>query len=265
MVHGEVLDVDPGVAERDHDLAEHAGAVADGDDEAVEVARRQTAGGEHAFALLRSANDRVAEPAGIVRGQRFEHLLQAVLEGRQRGQQSSAVLEEDVGPDAAVAAGDAREVAKARAGGEQRVARARVLPSLTHEDVGEHVRQVADHRHHAVVFLRVDGDRPRADLAEKPVEQLVGVGVDVRPGRHEVGGALEERCPGVGHAGRLGAAQRVTAHAAPLFVRRERPHERALGAAHVADHGVRRGRGARRLDVLGNEPHRRAHEDEIRA
>ena len=141
-----------------------------------------------------------------------------------------------------------------------------MLPRLAHEHVREHVGQVADHGHLTVVLLGVHGDRAGADVAQEAVQQLVRVGVDVRPGnRHEVRGAVVERRAGVGDAGGLRTAEGVTADAAPLLLGRERPHERPLGAPDVG--GPRRAAGPRerRPHVPGHEPDGRADEDQVGA
>ena len=211
------------------------------DDEAVEVLGREAAGGEHALALIAGARRWCRRGAGGRRPASASRTsCRPSWNWASAASSSVAVVEEDVGPHAPVGAGDAREVAEARPGGEQRVARAGLQAGLAHEHVGQHVRQVAHHGHHAVVLLRVDRHRPRADLAEERVQQLIGVGVHVVAGRDEVRRSLVERGAGVGDAGGLGAAERVPADAAALLVRRQSAHERSLGAPHVGDDRARR-------------------------
>ena len=265
VVQAHVLDIDVGVAQPDRDLLQDPCAILDRDHQPVEIARLQILERQHPLTLLRRISDGILEAGGIVGRQSLEHLLQPLLEGGHRSQKRRPVVEEDVCPHAPIAAGDAREVAKARPRRKERVARTGVLPGLSHEHVGEHVRQMADDGHETVVLVGVDCDRARADLAEKAVETAVGLGVGVSPRREEVGRALVERGAGVADTGRLRPTQRVTADAAFLLARREGAHEGPLGAAHVADHGVRGGGRQCRLDVLDDEAHGRADEDEVSA
>ena len=220
-------------------------------------------GGQQALVLARGAADEGRETALVGRLERLRHLVETRAVGAQGGQQRLAVLEEDVGPDAGVAAGDARHVAKARTGGQQRVARAVALAGLCHEHVGQHVRQVADQGQQAVVLVRLDRDRTGADLHEKVVELLEGDRPHVGARRKEVGGALVQRGPRVAHARRLGAAQRMTAHAAALLVGAERVHEHRLGAADVAHDRPGRGGRVGAAHVVEHQADRRADEDEV--
>ena len=172
MVHLEVLHVDRRVAQGEEDVAQHAGPVGDVDREPEELLRHQVAARQHAPAVLAGASDD-GRDAILVRGpQRRLHLFQAGAVGAQHGEQRVAILEEDVRPHARVGAGDAREVAEAGPGAQQRVAGAVVLAGLCHERVGEHVWQVTHQGHEPVVLPRVDGDGARPDLVQKAEEQL---------------------------------------------------------------------------------------------
>ena len=103
--------------------------------------------------------------------------------------QRVGVREVDVAPDRRVGAGDAGDVAEARAGRRQRLAlfRARAR-GLRDEHVGEHVRQVRDRREHAVVGLGVERRGAGAEAGEQPVQALVerAAGVSVVGVRYQV-------------------------------------------------------------------------------
>ena len=166
VVHGEILDVDAGVAERDGDLLKHAGPVAG----SGRSARYRSPGGRLPAASMRSRCS-AGSRDGVARGARRRSAASASSTScrpswnvRQRRQQRGAVVEEDVGPDAAVAAGDARQVAEARTRREQRVARARVLarPGVMSTLASTCGRWLTT-RHQPVVLLGVDRDRARAD------------------------------------------------------------------------------------------------------
>ena len=245
----------------------HARPVGDRDDDAVQVLRRQAPGGQHAVALLLGAGDGVAEARRVGGGERLQHLLQALLELGQRGQQGRAVVEEDVGPHAPVAAGDAREVAEARARRESSASRA---PACWPAWLMSTLASTCGRWLTTAIRRSCSSGSTATGRAPMSAEEVVEAAGRRRrrtcaPGREEVGGALVQRGARVGDAGGLRAAERVAADAAPLLVGRERPHERSLGAAHVGDDGVRRGGGERRPHVLDHEAHGRADEDQVGA
>ena len=117
---------------------------------------------------------------------RGQYGIDAVAILAQRRQQGGAVLDEDIAPDAPVAARDARHVAKARSGTEKWIARAGLLPGLGHEQVRKHVWQMTYDGQRAVVFVGVDGHRSGADLKQEVVERLERLGAHVGPGSEEV-------------------------------------------------------------------------------
>ena len=123
-----------------------------------------------------------------------------------------AVGEEDVAPQRRVRARHARRVAKARAGRRQPLRLVGQLARrLAHEHVREHVRQVADGRHQAVVHVRRDRGRPRAERGHAPVQALVEHAARALGRRQVPGRALEQLGPRVLDARRLGARQRMPA------------------------------------------------------
>ena len=79
------------------------------------------------------------------------------------------------------------------------------------------------HRHQAVVGLRVDRGRARAEASQQRVQALVeDAGGALRRRRQVPGGAVEQVLAGVLDAGRLGARQRVAADEALVGARRRR-------------------------------------------
>ena len=110
---------------------------------------------------------------------------------------------------------------------------------LRDEDVREHVRQVRDGGHRAVVVVGVDDQRPRADARDEPVHPLEQHAAGRALRREVPGGALEEVLPGVLDARDLGARERVPADEALVLA--GRADDGALGRADVRHGAVRRG------------------------
>ena len=141
-------------------------------------------------------------------------------------------------------------VAEAGAGGGQAlVAGGQRSGGLRDQHVGQHVGQVRDRGHDAVVGLRVDRDRLGAEAVRAGgagVRKHAGGG---RRGGQVPGGALEQVGAGVLDPGGLGAGQRVAADKAGVVMGGDHG---ALGRADVGDHAVV-GRCRQRL------PHRRRH------
>jgi hypothetical protein len=67
------------------------------------------------------------------------------------------------------------------------------LPRLVRDDVRKDVRDVTRHRDEAVVRVRVDRHRRRADVRDEPVDEAVAIGVGVRPGGQKPRRAVEQR------------------------------------------------------------------------
>ena len=162
-----------------------------------------------------------------------------------------AVRQEDVAPQRRVRARHARRVAEARAGRRQALRLVGQLArGLAHQHVREHVRQVADGRHQAVVHVGRDRGRPRAERRHEPVEALVqtcrwsarsGVRYQVASSNRSARACVDARC--------LGAGQRMSADE-PLAVgdavgrppaspsrRRSRRSRRACSSASAASAG----------------------------
>ena len=143
--------------------------------------------------------------------------------------------------------GDAGGVAEARAGG-RRVLGAQRLGRPCHEDVGHHVRQVADRGHHAVVDLGVDRRRARADAGQEPVQALEQDALRRRRRGQVPGGAVEEVLARVLDSGRLRPGERVAADEARVAPRVD---HRALGRADVGHHAALRRRAQHVAHHLG--------------
>ena len=175
-----------------------------------------------------------------------------------------AVGREDVSPDRRVGAGDAGRVAEARAdlGHPLGVAR-QLLGGLGREHVGEHVGQVADRRHQAVVGLGVDRLRPGAEIGDHALEAVVEQTARALGGSQVPASALEQIGAGVVHAGSLGARQRVTADEALVVA--EPSDQLALGRAGVGDDRFGTAGGERGLHLLRERRHRRSAEDDLSA
>ena len=169
-----------------------------------------------------------------------------------RADQRVGVGEVDVAPDRGVGAGDARDVAEARAGRRQPLALLRQRArGLGDEHVGEHVREVRDRRHQAVVRVGVERRRPRAEAGQQPVQALVERAAGARRRRQVPGRAVEQVGAGVLDAGRLGAGERVAADEARVV---DRVDDRALGRADVGDDAVLAGGRERGATAAGSAP-----------
>ena len=138
-----------------------------------------------------------------------------------RGAQRLAIGAVDPGPELGVGAGDARGVAKARPGRGHAVAAERAR-GLRDEHVGEHVRQVRDGGHRAVVVGRVDDLRVRADAGQQLVHALEQHAARRRLRRQVPGRAVEEVLARVLDARHLGAGERMAADEALVRARRAR-------------------------------------------
>ena len=94
---------------------------------------------------------------------------------------------------------------------------------LCDEDVGDHVRQVADRRHQPVVGVGVDRLRAGAEVGDGALQAVVEDAARAL-GRGQVpAGALEEVGAGVLDSGGLGPGQRVAADEALVGRRAPRP------------------------------------------
>ncbi len=90
---------------------------------------------------------------------------------------------------------------------------------LADEQVGEHVRQVRDARHQAIVRLGVDRGWTRAERPEQPVQALVQDPGGAVGGGQVPRGAVEQILARMLHARGLGARERVTADEALVGAR----------------------------------------------
>ena len=125
-------------------------------------------------------------------------LAQALADRVDRLGDGLAVAGEDVAPDRRVGAGDPGRVAEARADLGQPLGVAVELGGgLADEDVGDHVRKVADRRHQPVVGLGVDRLRAGAEAGDGALQAVVEDAAGA-PGRRQVpAGAVEEVGAGV--------------------------------------------------------------------
>ncbi len=121
---------------------------------------------------------------------------------------------------------------------------------------------MAEDRDEPVVGVRVERDRPGADVDHEAVEPLVQEAPGVRERREVPNGALEEVGARVLDAGRLGARDRVPADEARVV---DGAQQLALGRAHVGHERVRPGGIKRGAHLFGQRAHGRAGEAEIRA
>ena len=116
---------------------------------------------------------------------------------------------------------------------------------LAGQDVGDHVREVGDGGHDAVVVDGVEGHGARPQPGEQPVEPLEQ-DARRRGGRRQVPRGLgEEVAAGVLDAGGLGPGQGVAAHEALVA---DRGHDGPLDRPDVGDDAARRGGGERGAD-----------------
>ena len=86
-----------------------------------------------------------------------------------------AVLDEDVGPDRRVRAGDARHLAQRRAGIPERLVAG--LRDALHQQVRERVGEMARERKQPVVRLGVEPDRAGAEGGDEPLDEVDARGV----------------------------------------------------------------------------------------
>ena len=255
-----VGDVDRGAAERERDLGHDAGPVGDRDAQLDHLAAREV-GLEQPPAVVARGVVPGADRGGVAPGQRRADGAEPRHGVVDRGDQRVGVGEVDVAPDRGRGARDARGVAEARAGRGQPLGLERAR-GLGHEHVGEHVRQVRDRGHQAVVGLGVDRGRARAEVGQQPVEAVVEDALGARGRRQVPGRAVEQAGARVLDAGRLGAGQRVAADEARVV---DLPHQLALGRADVGHHARRGGGGERLAHGARQRAHRRGDEGGRRA
>ncbi len=174
-----------------------------------------------------------------------------------------AVAGEDVGPDRRVGAGDAGRVAEARPDlGQPLGVAAELGRRLGGERVGDHVRQVADRRHQAVVGGRVDRLRAGAERGDGALQAVVEQAAGALCRGQVPARALEEVGAGVLDAGGLGPGQRVAADEALVVAKRS--DQLALGRADVGDDGVGAASRERRPGLLRQRRDRTGAEDDLR-
>ena len=183
----------------------------------------------------------------------------------QHGRQRLAVVEVDVDPDARVRTGHARHVAERPADRRERVVPVDArLAGLHHEQVREHVRQVAREREQPVVHAGVDGHGRGAERRHQAVQVAQARRLGLGQRREVPGGALEQLRARVLGAARLHAAERMTADEARAQGRGHRRDDARLGRPDVGDR--RAGRELGQLGQHGRERRdRRAQDDEIGA
>jgi hypothetical protein len=119
---------------------------------------------------------------------------------------------------------------------------------LRDEHVGEHVRQVAEHRDETVVGLGVERHWPRPHGDHEPVQALVEQALGLRQRGQVPDRAVEEIGPGVLDPRGLGARYRVAADEARVVDRRE---QLLLGRPYVGDERPRAGDGQRLMHQRG--------------
>ena len=200
-VERHVDDVDRRAPERERDLGDDAGAVGDRDAQLADLAAGQVALEQPPAVVARGVvpgRDAVAVAGGergAERGQPRERVVDRV-------EQRVRVGEVDVAPDRGVRAGDARDVAEARAGRGQRLvllaaaSRAAWATSTLASTCGR-CDTVASMRSCVSASTR-GGARP--EPGEQPVQALVERAARLRGRRQVPGGAVEQ--PGAGVARR---------------------------------------------------------------
>ncbi len=139
-----------------------------------------------------------------------------------------AVPGEDVAPDRRVRPGDPRGVAEAGTDLRQVLGLlAERRRRLRHQDVGDHVREVADRRHQPVVRLGLDRLRPRPDVRDRTLHAVVEHASGARGRRQVPAGSLEQVGVRVLHPGGLRSREGMPADEAAVG---------ADGGDHVALH-----------------------------
>ena len=134
---------------------------------------------------------------------------------------------------------------------------------LGDEGVGEHVREVADRRHQAVVGLGVDRLRPGAEAGDESLQAVVEDSARASLGRASgTSGRPSKR------SARAFSTPAVSAPASgwPPMKRSSSPKrgdQLALGRADVADHGLGADGRERRGDLIRKRPDRRRAEDRV--
>ena len=250
----------PARPERERDLGDHAGAVGHDDAQLARGSAPPSARPSRSFSSARALVPLAQRPRVAARRAARARCRRALDRAVDARDQLLAVGQVDVRPDRAVGAGDAGRVAEARPGRAAGEHRAHVLvrvapstPPRVDEHVREHVRQVRDARHHAVVRLGVDRRRLRAERDEQAVQALVE---DARtcPWRASGTTSRPRTCPRA--PGRPPRPRRPPAGGRRRSARRApRSATHALGRADVADDARR----ARVLERLSRRLRERAH------
>ena len=213
-VERHVLDVDLGAAERERDLGDGAGPVLDPDPQLAQVAAVRSASSSRPAVVARRRGARRRPRRRRRRGSARAASRRRSTTASISPATASRVGGEDVRPDRRVGArrpGSCRESwARPRAGA--RTPRESAAGGLLDEHVREHVRQVADRRHHPVVGLGVDRLRAGAELGDRALQAVVVRGRSSRSRRGQVPArSLEQVGAGVLDPGGLGARERVPA------------------------------------------------------
>ena len=249
-VERHVLDVDAGLAQRQGQLGDRAGAIGDDDAQLAQRAAGQL-GLEQAAAILAGGGvpggDGVAVAArGSARPPRAAARRRRRSPRRRPRGWSRRCPPRSPGwsrRPGSCRGSSAPPRASAPSHGSARP------PPGRRKHVGDHMRQVADRRHQAVVSLGVDRLRPGAEVGDRALQAVVEQTAGAL-GRGQVpAGPLEEVGAGVLDPGGLGPGQRMAADEALVVA--ERGDELALGRAGVGDDavgaaGVERRRGRAR-------------------
>ena len=136
-------------------------------------------------------------------------------------------------------------------------------PRMLHEDVRQHVRQMADDRQDAVVGDCVDVGGSGAQVEDELLQHGVQLGEGRPGGAEEVGRPVEQVRPRVldPRVGR--AAHGMPADEQRLGQRRQAVDDGRLGAAHVGDQAGSRFGGRALLHQGGDAAHRRRYHHQV--
>ncbi len=263
-VEGHVLDVDLRASEREGDLGDRPGPVLDADPKLADVAPCEV-GLEQPAPVLAGGAVPGADRCRVAGADHLGRCPQPLDHGGDLVGDRLAVGGEDVPPDRRIRARDPGRVAKAGADLGQPLGLLREgRRGLADEHVGEHVREVADGRHHPVVSLGIDRLRPGPEAGDRALQPVV-----VQPaggvGRGQVpAGALEQLRAGVLDSRRLRAGERVPAdEPRRAFPRRKACDQLALRRADVGDHGLGPAHRERLGDQSRQRSDRRRTEDDV--
>ena len=263
-VERHVLDVDPGLAQRQGQLGDRAGPVGDDDPQLVQRAglalgleqrgrgprrrrrarRRPPRGRRARISAAASSRRRATDSTESATASRLLAKMSAQIAGLEP---ATRVVSRKLGPTSGIRSESPLSAAAASA--------ARALATTCGRWLTVAIRR----------SWRAGVDRLRAgaEAGDGALQAVVEDAAGALCRGQVPAGALEEVRAGVLDPGGLGAGQRVAADEA--LVAAERGDQLALGRADVGDHGLRAAGRQRRARLLGQRRHRAGAEDELGA